>query len=93
MHPEITMPKQEFCNIVEGRGDEKLSEWMENEVALRASQPSSVPPQKYGIKCPQMIRRTQSIENLMKLSDSTRYVGCNQMSNFRSLQVLTCAVL
>jgi hypothetical protein len=68
------MPKQEFCDMLGGRGDEKLSEWMENEVALRASQPSGVPPQKYGIKCPQMIRRTESIENLMKLSDSTRLV-------------------
>lgn len=68
-HPEISMPEDEFCDII--YTERNLTSWLQEKKSLESSQPPSV-PQKYGIKCPQMIRRTKSIENLMKLSDSTR---------------------
>lgn len=70
-HPEVTMPNTEFCDIVQDGGEKNLTDWMENKVR-EMNNSSSV--QKFGIKCPGMIRQTRSIENLMKLSDSTRLV-------------------
>ena len=67
-HPEITMPPKEFCAIHHADGDNELSGWIENQSAY---QPYG---QKYGIKCPTMIRVTNAIENLMKVSDETRLV-------------------
>ena len=67
-HPEITMPPKEFCSIHHANGDKQLSDWIKNESAY---QPYG---QKYGIKCPSMIRVTNAIENLIKVSDETRLV-------------------
>ena len=68
MHPEITMPPKEFCKIHHENGDKELMHWIKNQTAYHP------PEQKYGIKCPTMIRVTNAIENLMKVSDQTRLV-------------------
>ena len=68
------MPDKEFCDIVPIGGEHSLAAWLKNEnEALRKRKESNM-PQKYGIKCPDMIRQTRSIENLAKLSDATRLV-------------------
>jgi hypothetical protein len=61
------MPEKEFCDIVPLGGENRLAEWLKHVKPCKVSQ-------KYGIKCPAMIRKSQSIENTMKLSDSTRLV-------------------
>jgi hypothetical protein len=68
MHPEITMPSKEFCDIHHDNGDKLFMRWIKNQSALHPS------GQKYGIKCPTMIRVTNAIDNLMKVSDQTRLV-------------------
>ncbi|KAL3803153.1 hypothetical protein HJC23_003428 [Cyclotella cryptica] len=68
-HPEITMPPKEFCQIHHETGDKELINWMKNTTAAKSSQ-----RQKYGIKCPTMIRVTNAIENLMKVTDQARLV-------------------
>lgn len=71
-HPEITMPNKEFDYIMEHNGGVILAEWLKN-VSSNEQSTSSI-PQKYGIKCPGMIKNTKSIENLKQLSDSTRLI-------------------
>lgn len=68
MQSEITMPPYEFCKIHQENGDKQLTHWMKNQST------HNPPGQKYGIKCPTMIRVTNAIENLMKVSDKTRLV-------------------
>ena len=68
MQPEITMPAKEFCAIHHDNGDKELTRWMKNQSSYKQ------PSQKYGIKCPTMIRVTNAIENLMKVSVQTRLV-------------------
>ncbi|KAL7516637.1 hypothetical protein ACHAWX_001628 [Stephanocyclus meneghinianus] len=68
-HPEITMPPTEFCQIHHENGNKELINWMKNTTAVQSLQ-----RQKYGIKCPSMIRMTNAIENVMKASNQTRLV-------------------
>lgn len=72
-HPEVTMPESEFCDltVAQDGGEKNLTRWMMT--SQHKSLKSSV-PQKYGIKCPHMIRKTQSIERLAMVYDSTRLV-------------------
>jgi hypothetical protein len=81
-HPQVVMPPDgprgdpmEFCQVHRPDGDERLRGW------LRDASSSSVGggetttlDVKYGIKCPTMIRSTNAIENLMKVSDSTKLI-------------------
>jgi len=67
-HPEIRMPKQEFCKIHAKDGDKQTKAW------LRSSHSNSSSIVRYGIKCPTMIRATNAIENLAKMSSHTRLV-------------------
>ena len=68
MQPEITMPPNEFCGIKGRNGDRELIQWMKNQSRYNP------PSQKYGIKCPSMVRDTDMIENLIKVSVYTRLV-------------------
>ena len=72
IHPQIVMPPKEFCQIHHVDGDNRTMAWLEN--ASSSSQSNSGLPLKYGIKCPTMIRATNAIDNLVKMSDQTRLV-------------------
>lgn len=68
------MPSQEFCEIHHPNGDQELLHWIQNASASVALTSPRVLPQKYGIKCPTMLRESCAIENLVKLSDDTKLV-------------------
>jgi hypothetical protein len=68
MHPEITMPSKEYCELHLSDGDKQLVNWIKNQSALHPS------GQKYGIKCPNIVKVTNAIDNMMKVSDQTRLV-------------------
>ena len=58
----------EFCEIHEKGGEKKLAHAIKNKTF-------EVNSLKYGIKCPTMVRNTNAIENLAKLStDYTRLI-------------------
>lgn len=65
-HPEVVMPPQEFCDI--HRGTSEIRSWLNDASDLQTID------KKYGIKCPTMVRNTNAIDNLAKLSDDTRLV-------------------
>ncbi|KAL7547185.1 hypothetical protein ACHAWF_010503 [Thalassiosira exigua] len=74
-HPQIEMPKQEFCEIHGKDGVRKASEWLRDR-SLMTTAPETSPPSaafvKYGMKCPIIIKRADAIENLAKMSKHTR---------------------
>jgi len=72
IHPQIVMPPKEFCQIHHVHGDNQTMAWLKH--ASSSSQSNSGLPLKYGIKCPTMIRATDAIDILVKMSDQTRLV-------------------
>lgn len=82
-HPEIVMPEQEFCavhHVVHGVNRTQL---LLKEMMTMQQQPSSSSSKeeephhyniKYGIKCPTMVRNPSAIDNLAKMSDTTRLI-------------------
>jgi len=67
-HPKVKMHPGEFCQIHGDDGDKPMLNWLQNVSSM------ALPGQKYGIKCPSLVRDTDAIDNLVKLSDHTRLV-------------------
>eukprot|EP00986_Skeletonema_menzelii_P015330 scaffold11515_cov200-Skeletonema_menzelii.AAC.1 len=68
-HPEIVMPQTEFCDLVKKDGVNRTRLLLQD--MMKQSSPK---PLKYGIKCPAMVRDTNAIETLTKMSDDTRLI-------------------
>ncbi len=81
-HPEIVMPKQEFCNLHQKDGANKTQLLLKEMMTMQQQQPSSSSKEeeprhyniKYGIKCPTMVRNTNAIDNLAEMSNTTRLI-------------------
>ncbi|KAL9190970.1 hypothetical protein ACHAXT_000676 [Thalassiosira profunda] len=71
LHPEVTMPPEEICDICHDNGAEWTAEWLRNASSAPAA---SGLPQKYGLKCPKMVRDTRAIDNLISMGSDTRLV-------------------
>ena len=67
-HPEIVMPSEEFCDI--HKGTSEILSWLKNASVSDLQTPNK----QYGIKCPTMVRNTNAIDNLAKLSGDTRLI-------------------
>ncbi|KAL7520079.1 hypothetical protein ACHAWX_004826 [Stephanocyclus meneghinianus] len=77
-HPQVIMPPDgtapyEFCQIHHKDGDQELRDWLKNSSSYKPAGMLSS-PLKRGIKCPTMVRATNSIENLLKVSDATKLI-------------------